>query len=206
MRERLEDPKELSSSWKKADVERRFYSQTGATPYTDPFIVAISSDLVNWVTVEQVGPQNGPDTNGGWILHSFDPSDLVPLTSTVQLRFVAADLNDGSIVEAGIDDFLVQSNTCQDGPTFRRGDPNGDGGTDISDTVAILQYLFAGATLDCLDAADIFDTGTINISDAIALVTFLFANGVAPSEPFPFCGVDPGIDSLDECTAVGSCP
>jgi len=185
---------------------RWYVNGTGATPYTDPFIVAISSDLVNWVTVEQVGPQNGPDTNGGWILHSFDPADLVPLTSTVQLRFVAADLNDGSIVEAGIDDFVVQSNTCEDGPTFRRGDPNLDGGTDISDTVAILQYLFAGATLDCLDAADIFDTGTINISDAIALVTFLFANGVAPSEPFPFCGVDPGIDSLDECSAVGSCP
>ena len=35
LRGRLEDPVEYTASWKRADALRRFYSQTGATPFTD---------------------------------------------------------------------------------------------------------------------------------------------------------------------------
>ena len=185
---------------------RWYVNGTGATPYTDPWLIEISGDLVNWVTVEQVGPQNGPDTNGGWILHSFDPAPLIPLTSTVQLRFIAADQNEGSIVEAGIDDFRVVTRFCQTGPSFRRGDPNGDGATDVSDAVAILQYLFDGSTLQCLDTADIYDTGEVNIADTMALVMYLFGSGNPPADPFPSCGWDTSLDLLGDCLDGGNCP
>ncbi|MDE0961128.1 MAG: dockerin type I repeat-containing protein, partial [Planctomycetota bacterium] len=185
---------------------RWYVNGTGAAPYTDSWQIEITSDLQNWVTVEQVGPQNGPDTNGGWILHSFDPTQLIPLTSTVQLRFVASDLDAGSIVEAGIDDFRVLTQNCQTGPSFRRGDPNGDGSIDISDAVAILQYLFNGGNLQCIDTADIYDTGEVNISDTVALVVYLFGSGNPPAAPFPACGWDSSPDLLDDCLDGGRCP
>ena len=185
---------------------RWFANGTGAFPFSDTFEIEISSDLTNWVNVETVGPANGPNTNGGWIQHSFDPGQLVPLTSTVQLRFRAADLNQGSIVEAGIDDFVVVEQKCSEGPTFLRGDPNGDGAIDISDTVAILSYLFEGLSLSCIDAADIGDNGQVNIADAVAIVSYLFRGGSPPQPPFPDCGLDPTDDSIAECVPVGVCP
>ncbi len=185
---------------------RWYVNGTGASPYSDTFVIEISNDLVNWILVEEVGPQQGPDTTGGWIHRSFDPSELISLTSTVQMRFIAADLGAGSIVEAAIDDFRVISSTCESGPLFRRGDSNGDGNVDISDTVNILAYLFSGANVECLDAADIFDTGDINISDAVALVSYLFSSGNPPAAPYPQCGTDVGLDTLSDCISPQTCP
>ncbi|MEE2890265.1 MAG: dockerin type I domain-containing protein [Planctomycetota bacterium] len=185
----------------------RWYSTgTGAAPYADTFVIEISSDLATWVNVETVGPANGPDTNGGWIQHSFDPSLLVPLTNTIQMRFIASDLDAGSVVEAGIDDFEVVAQICNQGPSFLRGDPNGDGSVDISDAVAILAYLFDSVILSCVDAADFADSGTVNISDAVALVSYLFSGGDSPSFPFPQCGLDPTDDTLSDCIPDGVCP
>jgi Zn-dependent metalloprotease len=185
----------------------RWYSTgTGAAPYADTFIIEISSDLTTWVNVETVGPANGPDTNGGWIQHSFDPSLLVPLTTTIQMRFIASDLDAGSLVEAGIDDFVVVAQICNQGPSFLRGDPNGDGGIDISDVVSILSFLFDGLPLLCIDSADIADSGTVNISDAVALVSYLFSAGDPPAFPFPGCGLDPTDDALPDCIPAGVCP
>ncbi|MEC9475548.1 MAG: hypothetical protein VX764_00770 [Planctomycetota bacterium] len=185
---------------------RWFANGTGAAPYTDTFVIEISSDLTNWVNVETIGPANGPETNGGWIQHIFNPAELVPLTSTVRLRFIAADLDLGSIVEAGIDDFRVVEQICSEGPSFLRGDPNGDGSVDISDTVAILSYLFEGLNLLCIDAADIGDSGQVNIADAVAVVSYLFRGGSPPMEPFPGCGLDPTDDAIAECVPFGACP
>lgn len=185
----------------------RWYANgTGASPYSDIFVIEITNDLTNWVNVETIGPANGENTNGGWIQHSFDPSTLIPLTSTVQMRFIASDLDLGSIVEAGIDDFRVVEQICSEGPNFLRGDPNGDGSVDISDTVAILAYLFEGLTLSCIDAADIGDNGQVNIADAVAVVSYLFRGGAAPQEPFPGCGLDPTDDTIAECVPSGICP
>ena len=86
------------------------------------------------------------------------------------------------------------------------GDPNGDGGIDISDTVAILSYLFEGLSLSCIDAADIGDNGQVNIADAVAIVSYLFRGGSPPQPPFPDCGLDPTDDSIAECVPVGACP
>ncbi|MBI4602953.1 MAG: PKD domain-containing protein, partial [Planctomycetes bacterium] len=81
---------------------------------------------------------------------------------------------------------------------FVRGEANGDGGTDISDAIYILSYLFVGGVFpDCLDALDADDTGSIDLTDAVRLLGYLFQGGPAPRPPFPAPGADPTDDLLD---------
>ena len=88
----------------------RWYSNnTGASPNADVFVVGVSTDGGNsWTNVEQVGP-GGDESNGGWFRPSFDLAQIVTPTANMRLRFVASDLNDGSIVEAAIDDIELIS-------------------------------------------------------------------------------------------------
>ncbi|MBI4604446.1 MAG: PD40 domain-containing protein [Planctomycetes bacterium] len=75
---------------------------------------------------------------------------------------------------------------------FRRGDPNGDGGVDISDGVKILNHLFLGAPApECLAAADVNGDGGVDISDASYLFNHLFLGGPPLPQPYPGCGADP---------------
>jgi len=64
-----------------------------------------------WTNVETVGP-SGPEVVGGWIFHEFHVAAFVTPTDQVVVRFVAADLGSGSVVEAAIDDVLVTALTC----------------------------------------------------------------------------------------------
>ncbi len=93
----------------------RWYSNNaGANPNADTFVIDISNDGgATWTNVEVVGP-TGPETAGGWFRHAFRVADRVAPTASVRLRFVAADLGSGSIVEAGIDDLEVFE-LCQSG-------------------------------------------------------------------------------------------
>jgi len=95
---------------------RWFSNSTGANPGKDLLIVDISNDAgdlqsANWTTVETVGP-TGLETLGGWFQHSFTVSDVILPTLQMRLRFVVADINDGSVVEAAIDDFEVVRINC----------------------------------------------------------------------------------------------
>jgi hypothetical protein len=84
------------------------------------------------------------------------------------------------------------------GPLFVRGDVDVTGGIDLSDPIALLNYLFRGAErLACFDAADATDDGGLDISDAVYDLIFLFRGGNAPPPPFPAPGVDPTADELD---------
>lgn len=86
----------------------RWYSNTtGASPNADIFEVEVSADGgATWVDVETVGP-TGAGTDGGWIQASFELASIVTPTSSMQLRFIASDLGNGSIVEAAIDDIEI---------------------------------------------------------------------------------------------------
>ncbi|ANM31763.1 hypothetical protein ABI59_22675 [Acidobacteria bacterium Mor1] len=86
----------------------RWYSNdAGSTPNTDVFTIDVSNDGgSNWTNVEVVGPA-GPETGGGWIFSIFRVADIVAPTADVQLRFIAEDAGDGSIVEAAIDDLVI---------------------------------------------------------------------------------------------------
>jgi glycoprotein endo-alpha-1,2-mannosidase len=89
------------------------------------------------------------------------------------------------------------------GPLVSRGDCNGDEAQDISDPIALLEYLFLGGRLlDCLEACDTNDDGAADISDAVYLLGHLFLGGPAPDAPaFPSC--EPVPEAL-QCTG-GNC-
>lgn len=91
----------------------RWYSNNaGGSPNADVFEVYVSDDNgSNYVLVETVGPA-GAGTSGGWIETGFNVGDFVELNSTIRVKFVASDLGDGSIVEAGIDDVRVFGVSC----------------------------------------------------------------------------------------------
>jgi hypothetical protein len=80
---------------------------------------------------------------------------------------------------------------------FIRGDVNLSGGTEISDAILILLYLYQGDSgPQCLDRADTNDDGKIDITDPIFLLRFLFLSGNPIPPPHPAPGPDPTPDDL----------
>ena len=74
---------------------------------------------------------------------------------------------------------------------FVRGDVDGNGSVDITDGIALLNFLFTGARPPvCNDAADVADRGLIDISAAIYILNFLFTGGSSPHVPYPNAGLD----------------
>lgn len=87
------------------------------------------------------------------------------------------------------------------GTTFVRGNTNNDLRIDLSDAVAILNFLFLGipAAAPCRDALDCNDDGKIDLSDPIFELAFLFQGGAPIPAPYPDAGLDPTPDSLPDC-------
>ena len=104
-------PTALVSYW-------RWYSNDqGAAPNADTFRVDISNNNGStWVNAETVGPA-GAGTSGGWIFHQFSVASFVTPTAQVRVRFVAEDVGSGSVVEAAIDDFVVDRRICNSAVT-----------------------------------------------------------------------------------------
>ena len=90
---------------------------------------------------------------------------------------------------------------------FRRGDVSAQGGDiDISDPIAILNYLFVSPEpLECLRAADAQNDGRVDLSDAVYLLLYLFSGGDPP--PAPSSCADP--EAFDpgpfDCCEYASC-
>ena len=116
----------------------RWYSNSfGNAPFSDIFRVQISSNNVNWVDLEVVGP-GGDEVSGGWNFKKFRVGDFVPVTANVRVRFIAGDLNSGSVVEAAVDGVSMFINasgvTCE----ALEGDVNHDGIVDGADLGILL--------------------------------------------------------------------
>ena len=131
---------------------------TGADPNNDLFTIEITDDGLNWTELEVVGPV--AQSSGGWYVVSFLVSDFVENTDAVQVRFQACDLNDGSIVEAAIDDFMVEAIQCDTDTLV--GDFNGDcivDGEDFGFLLTQWGVVDSPANLDGVGGVDGSDVG-----------------------------------------------
>lgn len=81
----------------------RWYSnEMGTSPNLDNWEVYISNDGATWRLVERTRR-----SDRSWRRHAVRVTNFVTPSATVRLRFVAQDLNPGSIVEAAIDDIRI---------------------------------------------------------------------------------------------------
>ncbi len=84
----------------------------GNDPNNDYFYVHVSNDDgATWVEADVIGPS----TSSGWKVRSFMAGDFVTRTNRMRVRFEVSDLNEGSVVEAGLDAFTAYIFDCQEG-------------------------------------------------------------------------------------------
>jgi hypothetical protein len=104
------DPNSVISYW------RWYHNSFGNAPFSDTFQIQISvNGGTSWTNLELVGPA-GPEVSGGWFHKDFLLSDVpgfVP-TSQFRVKFIAADLGDGSVVEAAVDGVSLYVLQCDD--------------------------------------------------------------------------------------------
>lgn len=150
----------------------RWYSNTfGADPQNDIFTVEVSDNGgSSWSPLEIVGPTTGslnPEVSGGWVVKSYRIADFVSVTSQFRIRFVASDLNSGSVIEAGIDAFKIFDYICPPPCPGATGDINDDTMADGSDIQRFVDAMMGTATPDEVCAGDFnenqqLDTGDID--------------------------------------------
>ena len=111
----------------------------------------------SWSPLETV-----TDSPGVWVLAEFDLASIITPTTQMRLRFVVGDYNDGSVVEAGVDNLRIFGLECDDSIP---GDLNGDGQVNGAD-VGI--FLALWGTSD--PTADINGNGTVEGGDLGLLI------------------------------------
>lgn len=83
---------------------RWYTNDLGNSPGEDWWEVSVTDDGATWVQLEYTQA-----SASSWQQFSFDLAEYVELTDQVQLRFVASDAGSGSLVEAAVDDFLLDT-------------------------------------------------------------------------------------------------
>lgn len=133
----------------------RWYSNDqGAAPNSDSMLVQISNNNGStWSTLETV-----TENANAWVGKSFRIADFVSPTDQVRVRFVASDLGDGSIVEAGVDDLSLSFTDCESTLT-----------ADLAAPFGVFNFFDIAAYIDLYGAsdpaADYDQNGTLNFFD-----------------------------------------
>jgi hypothetical protein len=137
----------------------------------------------------------------------FSGNDYYPIrvtkTSTGQDILVAGS---GADTDAGT--FAMYKVTDIPPKPFIRGYVNRDSQSDLSDAIALLNYLFQGGEKPrCLLAADVNDDNKVDISDSVYFLNYLFTGGGAPPQPTAEtgCMADPTPGVLTSCNEF-NCP
>ena len=90
---------------------------------------------------------------------------------------------------------------------FRRGDVDDNGVVNVTDAVAILNFLFSATNEpSCKETADVNDDGQVNLTDGVNLLNFLFGGTAPPPDPGPdSCGPDAADSENAGCVSYRSC-
>ncbi|MGQ9591586.1 MAG: dockerin type I repeat-containing protein [Planctomycetota bacterium] len=113
---------------------------------------------------------------------SFDVTGLIPLVhpfETSPPRLQVYSVSCEGVPSATCDWVLLDPDPACAGQTRKShdGDVNRDGVADISDAIALANYLFLGARRPCSNAADTNDDGRVDLGDAVYILQKLFAAG-----------------------------
>jgi len=81
---------------------RWYTNDTGNNPDEDYWLTQVSADGENWVDMEYTN-----ESERSWLQQSFRIEDYVPLGPTIRFRFYVSDEAGDSIIEAGLDEFML---------------------------------------------------------------------------------------------------
>jgi hypothetical protein len=148
-----------------------FYSSLVGANSTDTLTVSVSNnDGASWTPVATLkGPYLGQPNSfmadeNTWKSYSFTVGDFVAPTSTVRVRFSAEDISPASAVEAGIDNFSVDSFECGGG-TVCVADITGNNIVDVDDLLLVINNWGAKGGV-----ADITGNGMVDVDDLLAVI------------------------------------
>jgi C1A family cysteine protease len=133
-----------------------------STTWNDELVVQISNDAgSSWATVESI------DDRQTWTYVEWKVSDYVTPTSQVQVRFIADDSPNDSLVEALVDDFSVTVLVCEETGCF--GDLDGDNDIDLTDLAQLLANYGMTSGAEYADG-DLDADGDVDLADLAALL------------------------------------
>jgi hypothetical protein len=139
---------------------------TGDVASGDKLTVAVSNDNGgSWTTVVDINSTHD-GINTAWSTRSFIVGDYVAPTSQVRVRFSVADVGSPSIVEAGVDNFVVDEFICDELPACLA-DLSGDQMVGVPDLLAIINA-WGPCAPPC--PADQNDDGQIGVPDLLAII------------------------------------
>ncbi|MEM1331006.1 MAG: M14 family zinc carboxypeptidase [Planctomycetota bacterium] len=84
-----------------------WYSNNQGSAVDDELKVQLSNDGITWTDLEVL-----TGSTSGWETRSFVVSDFLSIADMLQMRVIADDSGGGSIVEAGLDDFVLTLIGC----------------------------------------------------------------------------------------------
>ena len=149
-----------------------YTNNAGDNGGNDLWKVQVSSNDGNtWIDIHVTS-----NSNNNWTKKRIKLSDFIDLNSDVQFRFIAEDIaydgdngSGGSLVEAAIDDFLIETFSPQTGSL---GDVNDDQLINILDVILIVNMILELQPSNYL-MADLNIDGRINIQDIILLLNII---------------------------------
>jgi len=154
---------------------RWYTNNLGNNPGTDIWNVQVSSDSgIVWEDLELTN-----DSSPMWAEYRFILSNYIDLTSEVQFRFIASDLlnngdtgSGGSLVEAAVDDFLLEAISFG---TPIVGDLNFDNDVNVLDIVLLVNFILDESMPndDQYFAADLNGDSMLDVLDVVLLVNYI---------------------------------
>jgi hypothetical protein len=129
-----------------------------------------------------------------WLLLNKLAGTVAPgEADTIQCRFVTEEDLEANTYTADIDLYcndpdndhmtITAELTVTGEAPYVCGDAEGDGISNVSDAVYIINYVFSGGNApDPLEAADVNCDGEVNVSDAVSIINYVFAGGNIPCD------------------------